>query len=453
MLTFWSDRNSYCDGISRRNFLRIGGMGLAGLTLADLLRFEAIGATTRDAGQKAVIMIGLPGGPSQFESYDLKPAAPREIRGEFNPIRTNVPGFDISEYFPLQAQIADKLAVVRGVNYYFDDAHSQQLIYTGYGRPFNVGKPIPGRIPRPAFGCVYSRLQGSMTPNGMPSYVSLIRATAEGGDDGENPAYVGPAHRAFTYGGAMLQDLALARGMTLSQLDDRRKLLRSLDTLNREIDDRQQLAATDASTDRAFDILLSPKVKNAFDMNREPQSVRDRYGKNAGIRVGGYMSPDPQQFLLARRLVEAGVRIVTLQVGQWDTHNKNFEYLKHALPVIDKAIHALVSDLHERGLDKEVAVLMWGEMGRTPRINSGAGRDHWADSGFAFFAGGGLRMGQAISETDHRGEQAKGKRYSVQNVLSTVYRVLGIDPAITLPDHQGRPQYLLHEREPVQELI
>ncbi|MGE3803505.1 MAG: DUF1501 domain-containing protein [Gemmataceae bacterium] len=452
MLTLWGDRSRCCDSLSRRNFLQLGGLGLAGLTLADLFRHEARAATA-GRSQKAVIMIGLPGGPSQFESYDLKPDAPADIRGEFKPIQTKVPGFQLSEMFPLQAQIADKLAVVRGVNYYFDDAHSQQLIYTGYGRPFNVSAPIAGRIPRPAFGCVYSHLKGSATPAGMPSYVSLVRSTAEGGGDGENPAYVGPGHRAFTYGGQMLKNLGLPRDITLDRLADRKDLLRSFDTMQRQIDQDQSIATADVFTRRALDILSSPQVRDAFDLSREPAAAREKYGKDARTRVAGFTSPNPEQFLLARRLVEAGTRVVTLQVGQWDTHSKNFEYLRHALPVIDRAIHALITDLHERGLDKEVAVLMWGEMGRTPKINQGGGRDHWADSGFAFFAGGGLQMGQAIGATDSRGERAKGKRYSVQNVLSTVYRVLGIDPETTLIDHTGRPQYLLDERDPVAELI
>lgn len=452
MLTCWSNRSSCCSDISRRNFLRVGGLGLTGLTMADLLRLNAGAAGIGPSQPKAVIMIGLPGGPSQFEMYDMKPDAPREIAGELRPISTNVPGFQISELFPLQAQIADKLAVVRGVNFYFDDAHSQQLIYTGYGRPFNVSAPIPGRIPRPAFGCVYSRLRGPTTAGGMPSYVSLIRSTTHGGGDGENPAYAGPAHRAFTNGGQLLNDLQLPKEMSLERLTERRQILRAFDTLQRNIDQGDRLAEADAATQRAWEAVASPQVREAFDLSREPESVRAKYGRTANKGESG--SVDPEKFLLARRLVEAGVKIVTLQVGGWDTHSKNFEYMHRWLPVLDRGIHGLVTDLHERGLADDVLVLMWGEMGRTPQINKSPGRDHWADSGFAFFAGGaGLKMGQAIGETDARGERAKGKRYSVQNVLATVYRVLGIDPATALPDHAGRPRYLLDEQDPVQELL
>jgi len=450
MLTLWGSKQRFCDGQSRRDFLRVGALGLGGLTLPDLLRLQARGSAKSDS--TALIMIGLPGGPSQFETYDLKPDAPADIRGELKPIATNVPGFAISELFPLQAKIADKFAVVRGVNYYFDDAHSQQLIYTGYGRPFNVGAPIPGRMPRPAFGCIYSRLRGATTPTGMPSFVSLVRSTVMGEGDGENPAYCGNAHRAFGYGGEMLKDLALPMGMTEAQAADRRTLLRAFDTLQRDIDERGALATSDAFTTRALEMIATPRVRDVFDLSKESESTKARYGKIGNTGESG--SIDPQKFLLARRLVEAGVPIVTLQVGGWDTHSKNFDYMRRWLPVLDKALHGLINDLHERGLAERVAVLMWGEMGRTPKLNNSAGRDHWADAGFAYFAGGaGLRLGQAVGETDAHGARARTRRYTVQNILATAYRALGIDPASTIPDHTGRPQYLLDERDFVAELL
>lgn len=457
MLTIWGNQHSYCDGLSRRDFLRVGALGCGGLTLADLFRLRAQEPSSAAREQKAVIMIGLPGGPSQFETYDLKPEAPDGIRGEFKSIRTKVPGLDISEMFPLQAQIADQLALVRGVNFYFDDAHSQQLIYTGYGRPENVGAPIPGRMRRPAFGAVFSRLRGSDTSQGMPSYVSMIRATAEGGGDGEHTAYVGDAHRAFCFDGPLLKNLQLNKDVPLERLADRKDLLQGFDTLRRDLDVRGQMSGMDAYTARALDLVTSPKVRQAFDVSREPDSIRAKYGKISNKKEAG--SIDPDKLLMARRLVEAGVSVVTLQVGGWDDHGSAkeggiFQNLRKRLPVLDRALYGLLTDLKERGLDQHVAVLMWGEMGRTPKINTNPGRDHWADSGFAYFAGGaGLRMGQAIGQTDARGERAKGKRYTVQNVLSTVYHVLGIDPETTIPDHTGRPQYLLDEREQIAELV
>ncbi|MBL8796527.1 MAG: DUF1501 domain-containing protein [Planctomycetia bacterium] len=457
MLTLWGKQRSFCDTLSRRDFLRVGALGFGGLTLPDLYRLRAQEPARAEREQKAIIMIGLPGGPSQFEMYDLKPDAPEGIRGEFKPIQTNVPGMAISELFPLQAQIADQLAIVRGVNFYFDDAHSQQLIYTGYGRPDNVGAPIPGRMRRPAFGSVFSRLRGSSTAEGMPSYVSMIRSTAEGNGDGENPAYAGAAHRAFCYDGPILKNLQPTKDVSLERLADRKELLRGFDTLQRDIDVRGQIAGMDAHAARAFDLLTSPKVRQAFDVSKEPESVRAKYGKIANKGEAG--SVDPDKLLMARRLVEAGVSVVTLQVGGWDDHGSAkeggiFNNLRKRLPVLDRALYGLLTDLKERGLDKHVTVLMWGEMGRTPKINNAPGRDHWADSGFAFFAGGaGMPMGQVIGETDARGERAKGKRYTVQNVLATVYNVLGIDPASTIPDHTGRPQYLLDEREPITELV
>lgn len=417
-----------CDGITRREVLRVGGLAVAGLTLADILRLRASAASATGRG-KSVIMIWLRGGPSHIDSYDMKPHAPVEIRGEFRPIRTNVPGIQVCEHLPLHAKIMDKLAILRGIKSNDLGDHTPHYILTGF----------PDRGKRPVFGSVVSYLRPRS--DGLPSYVSLMYK-APGLYDNESPAYTGPAHRPFVPKAEGLANLGLAKGVTLGQLDQRQGLLRAFDTLSREIDHTDSMAGIDAYVRRAMEMITSPKAREAFDLGKEPVKVREQYGKYC------------ESFLMARRLVEAGVPVVTLKVGDWDTHEHNFRDMKEQLPQLDRGVHALVTDLHERGLDKDVAVVMWGEFGRTPRIDTKrqAGRDHWPEAGAAVVAGGGFQVGQAIGETDSHAGRAKGKPYTPGNVLANLYRHLGIDPAVTIPDHARRPMHLLDDREPVREL-
>jgi hypothetical protein len=416
MLTFLGRRRRYCDGISRRDFLRVGALTVGGLSMADLLRLDAQAAGP--APGKSVIMVFLHGGPSHLDMYDMKPAAPVEFRGEFRPIHSNVPGMDVCELMPRQAQIMDKLAVLRGLH--FVEEHSAHSLWTGY----------PERIQRPAFGSVVSYLKGKQ--DGLPPYVSLMNQPLS-----EDPAYCGTAHRPFVPTGPGLENLGLVTGVSLDRLHDRKQLLGSLDTIRRDIDYRGALAGVDAYTVRALDMVASSKTRDAFDISKEPLEVREKYGKAN------------EDFLRARRLVEAGISVVTLVVGGWDTHANNFIGLRHLLPNLDQGVHALVSDLHQRGRNKDVAVIVWGEFGRTPRVNPGAGRDHWPRAGFALLAGGSFRTGQTIGETDARGEEPKGLSMTSSHVLTSLYQHLGIDPALTLPNNNGRPMYLLDEREPV----
>jgi hypothetical protein len=394
-------------------------------------------------------MVYLPGGPSHIDLYDMKPDAPVEIRGEFKPIKTNVPGMDLCELMPLQSTIADKFAVIRG--FQAGGSHDSRTLTTGF----------PPRANRPAFGSVVSRLR----PNpgaGLPPYVSLVQETNL--PFGEDPAYLGPGHKPFAIRGPGMADLTLARGLTLDRLADRKDLLRGFDALRRDLDARAGLDGLDAFTARALEMVTSSKARAAFDLSREPDKVREKYGP----------SPGTLQFLLARRLVEAGVRVVTLcggwvndgqgdspsNLGNWDTHEDNFNRLRVQASRLDHALHALIEDLGARGLDRDVVVVACGEMGRSPRVGksnaggnaSASGRDHW-ETGFALVAGGGLRTGQVVGETDRRGERPKGTPYTPQHLLATLYRLLGIDPATTFPDHSGRPQYLLDDREPIDELL
>jgi hypothetical protein len=426
MLTLWGDKQPFCDGISRRNFLRIGAFG-ASLTLADLLRLRAEATVPGQtaAANKAAIMIYLPGGPSHMDMYDLKPEAPTEYRGEFRPIQTNVPGVQICELFPMQARMWDKLTCIRSI--VSVDEHSDSLVTTGYSENQNR------TAHHPSFGAVVSRLRGNTSD--VPPFVSL-----RGMSEGLEPGYLGVAHRAFTPNGPALQNLRLPNGISQQQVDERRDLLLEFDNVRRDLDATGTMAGMDVFQQRAFDMVASGTVRRALDLAREDPRTRDRY---RGL----------DQFLQARRLVEAGVGFVTLSIGGWDTHDRNFVTLRQQLPQVDRGVATLVQDLVDRGLDGDVSVIMWGEFGRTPRINSVAGRDHWAPVMSALVAGGGMRMGQVIGSSTARGEQPRDRRCTAAQVLATLYRAMGIDPAQTFADGSGRPRYILDDREPLPELL
>jgi hypothetical protein len=431
MLRFNGTSRAFCDGVARRDFLQVGAFG-AGLTLADMLRgrdaHAAAAAVRRQPtrSQKSAIMIYLPGGPSHTDMYDLKPDAPAEYRGEFRPVDTNVAGVRVCEHFPLQAMMWDKLAVVRSV--VSVDEHSDSLVLTGY----------PDRINRtadhPSLGAVVSKLR-SRDASAVPPFVSL-----RGMSRGTEPGYLGIAHRPFTPGGPGNANLRLANNVTAARLDARRDLLESFDDTRREIDASGTMRGMDVYTERAVEMVTAGVVRNALDLSKEPAASRERY---KGV----------EQFLTARRLVEAGVGCVTLSIGGWDTHGNNFTTLRRQLPLVDKGVATLIQDLHARGMQDDVVTVMWGEFGRTPKVNGNAGRDHWSPAMSALVAGGGLRMGQVVGATTAKGERPKDRPYSVPAVLSTVYRALGIDPATTFPNGSGRPMYVLDDREPVRELI
>jgi hypothetical protein len=370
-------------------------------------------------------MIWMRGGPSHIDSYDMKPDAPGEVRGEFRPISTNVPGIDVCEFLPRHAQIIDKLAIIRGIKSNDLGDHTPHYILTG----------SPTRGIRPSFGSVVSYFHP--WSGGLPPYVSKMYRS-----DGthENPTYTGPAHRPFVSSQDEVESLGLADGVSVDRLCGRRHLLGQLDGLSRAVDSQGSVARADAYTRQAMEMVTSPEVKKAFDLDREPPETRERYGKYC------------EDFLLARRLVEAGVSVVTLKVGDWDTHEKNFRDMREQLPQLDVGFHALICDLYERGLEKDVAVVMWGEFGRAPNISRGDGRDHWPDAGAAVIAGGGFRVGQVIGETDSHGGRSTGTPYTPGNILANLYHHLGIDPAAAIPDFTKRPMPVLDDREPVREL-
>jgi hypothetical protein len=427
MLTIWGSNQKFCDGVSRRNFLKIGAFG-AGLTLADMLRGQASATTTNHAAtttQKSAIMVYLPGGPSHMDMYDPKPNAPVEYRGEFNTINTNVPGIQICEHMPEQARMFDKLAVIRSI--VSVDEHSDSLVMTGY----------PERINRvtnhPSFGAVVSRI-ASETSN-VPPFVSL-----RGLSFGCEPGFLGVAHRAFTPNGPGLDNLRYASGVDANRVGERQDLLGEFDNLRRDIDASGTMTGLDAFTTRAFDMVASGRVRNALDLGNEDPRSRDRY-RNV------------EQFLTARRLVEAGAGCVTLSYGGWDTHGQNFQTLRNQLPNLDRGLANLVQDLHDRGMENDVLVVVWGEFGRTPRVNGSMGRDHWAPVMSAMVAGGGMRMGQAIGSSTSRGERPQDRPVSASQVLATFYTAMGIDPSRTFLDGSGRPRYILDDRQVINELL
>lgn len=442
MLTLWGPSGSYCDGMSRRSFLNIGTLTLGGLSLPDILRAEEAAAARRL--HKAIIMVYLSGGLAHQDSFDLKPEAPAEVRGEFNPVDTNVPGIQVSELLPKLARIMDRLALVRSI-VGMRDEHSSWQTLTGY--PMELAK----REARPNFGSAVARVQGATDPV-IPAYLDLFPTMQHRPYNIPGPGYFGPAFGGVRADSEDLSNMKL-RDLSLSQLGDRQKLLDDFDRFRRHADSLD-VGRMDTAYQRAFDVLTSSRMVDALDLEREEPALRERYGHGSPQHQGDGAPLWNDQLLIARRLVEAGVRCVTVAYGFWDTHGGNFKHLKNNLPVFDQGIAALVDDLHERGLDRDVAVLVWGEFGRTPKINKDAGRDHWAPVNGAMFAGGGLRMGQAIGSTDKLAAYAKDRPIHYHDILATAYHALGIDPHQFYRDISDRPVALLPDSaRPIRELV
>ncbi len=442
MLELWGRSFRNCDRISRRSMLRIGSLALGGVTLVDLLRRRArTSPPTPSTTDTAVIQLFLGGGPSQLDTFDLKPDAPADIRGEFHEISTSVPGIRISEHLPQLAAAMDKFSVVRSVTH-DNSSHlpSSHLVQTGYVAP----NAISGRNMNPSTGSVVARVRGPVS-NGLPTYVAVPRPQAFAG-----AGYLGAAYNPFTTEAEPnekdfeVRDLKFPAGVTPGRIERRSSLLRELDNLRRGIDASGQLAGMDALHQQAMDMITSSSAIRAFDIQKEPDRVRERYGRTS---MG-------QNLLLARRLVEAGVSYVScLSGGGWDTHVNNFGEQKNMLlPRLDQALSALILDLHERGLQKRVLVNVMGEFGRTPKINKDAGRDHWPGAFCVLMAGGGLEMGRMIGTTDHHAAYPTSKPYSPGDVLATIYHVLGINRQEEFHDHAGRPIKILGQGEPIAEL-
>jgi len=426
MLTIFGRKQQYCDGVDRRSFLKLGALGIGGFTLADLLRAEA--AAGKGSSHKAIINIHLGGGPPHQDMFDLKPQAPSEFRGEFNPIATNVSGLEICELMPRLATMADKYAVIRAL-VGSNAGHSNYQTHTGFNK-----RSLQSIGGRPSIGAVVSKIQGSRA-SGAPPFASY---------NGGNAGYLGATYQPFVPGRGK-NNLILNRSLTVDRLDDRKKLLTSLDRIRRDVDAHGQMTAMDNFTRTAIDVVTSGRLADALDLNKEDPRIRNLYGR-PGARL-----------LTARRLIQAGVRVVTLNApwGGWDTHSNNFKKLRNRnLPQMDQSLSALLTDLEAHGMLDDVSIVVWGEFGRTPRINKRAGRDHWPRVAMAWLAGGGMRTGQVIGSTTRYAESAKTRPVHFQEVLATLYHNLGIDPKTTqFIDPAGRPQYLLEHREPITELV
>jgi hypothetical protein len=377
---------------------------------------------------------------------DLKPDAPAEIRGEFKPIATNVPGIDIVEHMPRLARMMDKVAVIRSLVGARGE-HAAVQCHTGYSMAESQQQGG-----RPSLGAILSKVAGPVN-SVVPPFVGLSpkMGHAPWSDNG-NPGYLGLVHAPFTPNGADLANLTL-KAISPGRFGGRKGLLQNFDALRRDVDANGSIEGMDAFTRRAFEILTSSKLVEALDVSREDPRLRAKYGYGDMINVddGGPCCMD--HFLMARRLVEAGTRCVTIGFGRWDYHSNNFGQCRDRLPKLDMGLSALIEDLHQRGLDRDVSVVVWGEFGRTPKINKDAGRDHWPSVACALLAGGGMRTGQVIGATNRLGEVPKDRPITFQNVFATLYHNLGISPDTTVQNHFGRPMYLLDEFEPVRELI
>jgi hypothetical protein len=448
MLTIYGRKNPYCDGISRRSFLTIGALGLGGtaLNLTDIFRAEAR-AGANSSQHKAVINIFLGGGPPHQDLWDLKMDAPSEIRGEFKPIATNVAGIQICEVFPRIARLADRCVFVRSV-VGATGGHDAVQCMSGW-----TNRDMRDMGGRPSLGAVAARVQGPVDP-AVPPFVGLAARTQHvPWSDPGTPGFLGTAYAPFKPDGPGMDNMTL-RGATLDQLGDRRRLLKSFDDLNRSIDASGQMAGMDAITERALGVLTSSKLKEALDLSKESPRVRERYGDGKPYKYQYDGAPTVNDhLLLARRLVEAGVRCVTLSYGRWDSHGKNFDLVRDHGGKLDQGLTALIEDLDTRGMLNDVAIVCWGEFGRTPRINPQAGRDHWPQVSCALLAGGGMRTGQVIGSTNRLGEHAKDRPVHFQEVFATLYHCLGINPeTTTITDPSGRPQHVV-ERPAMRELV
>ena len=443
--------------LPRRGFLQMGAMALGGLTLPNLLRAEA--ASGIRSSHKSVILIYLVGGPPHQDMFDLKPDAPKEIAGPWKPTATNVNGIQICEALPRLAKIMDKLVIVRSLVGNQAD-HDAIQVYNGH----NPKKPTPAGG-WPQFGSAVAKLQGAHDPS-VPPFVSLAYTTTHGPYNEPGPGFLGPALSPFNAMGKSRDDMVL-RGINVERLDERKVLLKRFDDMRRDADSTGAVKAMDAFTEQAFGLLTSSRMADALDLSKESHKVIDRYGTgNPKVFMDGNGAPRvPQSLLMARRLIEAGARVVTLNYSKWDFHgglnaegranNSIFLREEEDFPPFDKCVSALVEDLHDRGLDKDCTVIIMGEFGRTPKISAQLGRDHWPQVNCALMAGGGMTTGQVIGSTDKIAGEAASRPVTFGELFATLYHNLGIDPdKALLPDLTGRPQYLVEDNaKPMRELV
>ncbi len=436
----------FCDGMRRRSFLQVGGLTVGGLSLADVLAAEsdAVTGDQKKPRHKSVIMVYLSGGMPHQDTFDLKPDAPAEVRGEFKPIETTVPGVQFCELLPKLSMVADKCSIIRSVVGQRDE-HSSFQNLTG----FTMGEVQRDGIPN--FGSVVAKMQGPTDPV-IPPFVDLFPTMQHRPYNSTGAGYLGSAFNQVRADGEDLASMRL-RFIENQQFAKRQSLLGQLDTFRRRVD-AQSTGNMDESYRRAFDVLTSSKLVDAMNIEQEDPSLLARYGRGSSKHLGDGAPTWNDQLLIARRLIEAGVRVVTVAYGFWDTHGNNFSHLRQHLPTFDAGISSLVQDLHDRGLAEDVSVVVWGEFGRTPKINANAGRDHWAPVQSVLFSGGGMKVGQVIGSTDKTAAYAEDRPIHYRDVLSTIYFNLGIDSSVYIRDQAERPVRILPEDyRPIRELV
>ncbi len=456
-------RGGFCDGVNRRDFLTIGGSLLGGLSLADLLRAQS--KVGLKHSHRAIINVFLPGGPPHLDMFDLKPDAPAEIRGEFKPIQTRVPGIQICELFPKLAAMMDKFVIIRTMADCQGD-HSAYQCMTGRKSTPQTREFWPG------LGSWVWKVQGAVNPAVPPNLSLMYRTGASGWGYTGDGGFLSKAYSPFRLvggkenmgdgknqkGGSETDNMALREQITLERLHDRVRLLKTFDEIDRSIEQTGLFEGIDSYTQQALGILTTSRLKDALDLSKEDPRVVARYGVDDPAFERDGAPRMVRNFCIARRLVEAGARVVTLNFTRWDWHGgdgMNFVQARKDFPLLDQALTALLTDLHERGLDQDVSVVVWGEFGRTPRLNKNNSRDHWPQVSFALLAGGGMRTGQVIGETNKYAEHPVKRPVLFQEVFATLYSNLGIDLNQTrIFDPNGRPQYLVDpEVQPMRELI
>jgi hypothetical protein len=433
-----------CEGIRRRDCLQLGLGGLVSGGLVGALRSKAVAAPSNGRQAKACILVWLDGGPTHYETFDPKPDAPLEIRGEFEPIATQVPGVFFSRHMTKLAAMADRLSVIRSIRHNQGN-HGAGNHYMMTGAPPRIPVGCGAFVSfHPSLGSVAAREVGA--PPGLPAYFSMPRMSRSGG-----PNFLGAQFAPFVVAndpnraGFRVRDVALPKGLDTAQFNDRQELRRQVDRMLRIQDEASgdPVLAVDKFYQQGYNLITSPDAQRAFDIEQEPDAVRQSYGRNG---IG-------QRALLARRLVESGVPFVTLYDGGWDHHSNIFKSLSTKLPPVEAAVAALIDDLDQRGMLEDTLVVVLGEFGRTPKVNSRGGRDHWSNAMSVMFAGGHTPPGQVIGATDRQGYSAVERVLSPENFVSTIYAKLGIDPDKMLYTPEGRPTHLVSDPTPIRELM
>ncbi len=433
---------SYSIDITRRGFLQAGAVSFGGAALANLLRHEALAEVSPTADKRSVILLWQPGGPSHLDMWDMKPYAPLEYRGEFTSIPTNLPGYRVCEFLPRLSQMCDKLTILRSV-YHDMTEHSQATHTSLTGYAPTQGDPAQEV---PSCGSIIAKELGWRA--GLPGYIAVQQAIEHG-----RAGYLGVEYDPFeTFGyptspSFRVRNLRPAEGVGPARIETRKAMLARFDSIRRDADATGAIEAMDTFRQQAFELATSSQVQEAFDLSQEDEQTRERYDRQSGAGQGA---------LLARRLVERGARFVTVKMSfgaPWDSHEDNFTAHRKNVPGYDQTVSAVIEDLDQRGLLDQTLVIVGGEFGRTPRINDKAGRDHWPSCYTMVLAGGGVKRGMILGSSDALAELPKERPISHQDVLATMYQLLGVDFSKSYLNEAERPVSILNVGQPIREIL